>query len=155
MSYERGIAGFLAKHSILKPVRFAHAPVAKRKVVAEIISRSLRGLVLLSDFSDMTGSDPEPARKTWAVDVVVGSRYILNKQTLSIQQDGGRRDLWMLCADTVVVVEALSPTEPLVTVSHNGLSCLVFARDLIERGALVGIRVAPENLGKAASSSAH
>ena len=94
----------------------------------------------------MTGSHPEPARKTWAVDIVVGNRYILNKQTLSIQQDGGRRDLRMLPADAVIVVEALSVTEPLVTVSHNGLSCFVFAQDLIERGVLVGIRVAPENL---------
>lgn len=60
----------------------------------------------------MTGSDPEPARKTSPVDIVVGGRYIINKETLSIQQDGGRRDLRMLSADTVVVVEALSPTEP-------------------------------------------
>lgn len=99
----------------------------------------------------MTGPDPETARKPWAVDIEVGNRYILNKQILSIQQDGAKRDLWMLPAETVVVVEALSPSEPLVTVSHNGLSCLVFAQDLVERGALVGIRVAFKILAMVAS----
>lgn len=90
-----------------------------------------------------------------AAGIVAGGRYIINKPTLSIQQDGDRRDLRMLPADAVVVVEALSPTEPLVTVSHNGLSCFVFAQDLIERGALVGIRVTPEILATVASASGH
>ena len=99
----------------------------------------------------MTGSGPQPARKPCAAGIVVGGSYIINKQTLSIQQDGEQRDLRMLPADSVVVVEALSPTEQLVTVTHNGLSCFVFAQDLFERGTLVGIRVSPEILAIVAS----
>lgn len=93
----------------------------------------------------MTGSGIQTARTTCGPNIVVGGRYIINKQTLSIVQDGNGRDLRMLPADAVIVVEVVSPTEALVTVSYNDLSCFVFAQDLVERGALVGIRV-PEVL---------
>src|SRR3954451_871615 len=99
----------------------------------------------------MTGSGIQPARKTCGAGIVVGGHYIINKPTLSIQQKNDERDLRMLSADAVVFVEAFSPTEPLVTVSYNGLSCFVFLQDLIERGTLVGIRVKPESLALVAS----
>ena len=119
--------------------------------MSEIITRLFERTPPHTGLSDMTGSGPQPARKPCAAGIVVGGSYIINKQTLSIQQNGDGRDLRMLPADSIVVVEALSPTELLVTVSHNGLSCFVFAQDLIERGALVGIRVETEVLAMVAS----
>jgi hypothetical protein len=88
-------------------------------------------------------------------EVVLGGRYIINKPILSIQQNGDRRDLLMIPAETIVSVEAFPADEPLVTVSHNGVSCILFAQDLIERGALVGIRVTSEIFAKAAPSTRH
>ena len=86
-------------------------------------------------------------------EVVLGGRYIINKPILSIQQNGDRRDLLMIPAETVVFVEAFQANEPLVRVRHNGLSCSLFAQDLIERGALVGMRILSEIFGKAEISS--